>query len=98
MCGRTVVGTAVGGVPEALEGCGFIVEPRNPEAMAEACIYLLQNPLLAQRLGQEARAKALAQFSLQQCNAAYLSTYQHLVTLARNCPTGAYTGHRGTTA
>lgn len=98
MCGRTVVGTAVGGVPEALEGCGFIVEPRNPEAMAEACIYLLQNPLLAKRLGQEARTKALAQFSLQQCNAAYLSTYQHLVTLARNRPTTIYTGQRGATA
>lgn len=84
MCGRTVVGTAVGGVPEALEGCGFIVEPRNPEAMAEACIYLLQNPDLAQQLGQEARRKALDHFSLRQCNASYLTTYQQLVATARN--------------
>ena len=82
MCGRTVVGTAVGGVPEALEGCGIVVEPRNPQMMAEACLDLLDNPQKVKAFGQAARAKALTQFSLQQCNAAYLSTYQHLATMA----------------
>lgn len=83
MCGRTVVGTAVGGVPEALAGCGFVVEPRNPTQMAETCLYLLQNPALCRELGQKAREKALAYFSLQQCNAAYLACYQQLATEAR---------------
>jgi glycosyltransferase involved in cell wall biosynthesis len=83
MCGRTVVGTAVGGVPEALEGCGIVVEPRNPQAMAEACLQLLKNPDLTRTMGQLARAIALDQFSLQQCNAAYMSTYQHLATMKR---------------
>lgn len=78
MCARPVVGTAVGGVPEALEGCGLVVEPRNPEALAQACLYLLQNPTIARELGQEGREKALTQFSLQQCNSAYLSTYRQL--------------------
>ena len=41
MCGRTVVGTDVGGVGEALEGCGLVVEPRNPQQLAEACLMLL---------------------------------------------------------
>jgi len=80
MCGRTVVGTAVGGVPEALEGCGFVVEPRNPEEMAAACLRLLKDPELARELGRKAREKALTHFSLQQCNAAYLATYQRLAT------------------
>ncbi|HBX69080.1 MAG TPA: glycosyltransferase, partial [Chloroflexi bacterium] len=59
MCGRTVVGTTVGGVSEALEGCGILVEPRNPEAMANACLYLLRNPDLIKTMGQEARTKAM---------------------------------------
>jgi len=83
MCGRTVVGTDVGGVREALEGCGFVVEPRNPEQMAEACLTLLRDPDLARDLGQKARAKALERFSVQQCNAAYLAVYQRLTREAR---------------
>ncbi len=88
MCGRTVVGTAVGGVPEALAGCGFVVEPRNPAQLAETCLYLLQNPALCRELGQKAREKALAHFSLQQCNASYLACYQRLATEARRSSRG----------
>lgn len=86
MCGRTVVGTAVGGVPEALEGCGLVVEPRNPEEMAAACLRLLKDPDLARELGRKAREKALTHFSLQQCNAAYLATYQRLMTVSDEVP------------
>ncbi|MDW8099049.1 MAG: GT4 family glycosyltransferase PelF [Anaerolineae bacterium] len=84
MCGRTVVGTAVGGVPEALDGCGIIVEPRNPVEMAAACLRLLRNPELTRELGRKARERAIARFSLQQCNASYLATYQRLAMLARS--------------
>lgn len=84
MCGRTVVGTDVGGVGEALDGCGLVVEPRNPAAMAEACLTLLRDPELSRRLGQQARAKALERFSLQQCNAAYLASFQSLATQSRS--------------
>jgi glycosyltransferase involved in cell wall biosynthesis len=83
MCGRTVVGTDVGGVGEALEGCGLVVEPRNPQQLADACLTLLRDPPLCRELGQKARAKAIERFSLQQCNAAYLAVFQHLATEAR---------------
>ena len=33
-----VVATAVGGVPEQVEGCGVAVDPRNPEALAAAIL------------------------------------------------------------
>ena len=83
MCGRTVVGTDVGGVGEALEGCGLVVEPRNPQQLAEACLTLLRDPVLCRDLGQKARARAIERFSLQQCNTAYLAVFQHLATLVR---------------
>lgn len=82
MCGRPVVGTSVGGVPEALEGCGLVVEPRNAEEMAAACLRLLRDPQLRQELGHKARHTALERFSLQQCNTAYLGAYQRLATVA----------------
>lgn len=84
MCARAVVGTDVGGVSEALQGCGLVVEPRNPEQMAAACLQLLTDPVLCRDLGLKARAKALERFSLQQCNAAYLAVFQHLATDARS--------------
>ena len=82
LCGRTVVGTDVGGVSEALDGCGLVVEPRNPGQMAEACLRLLRDPALREEYGRKARQKALDQFSLQQCNSAYLASYQRLATEA----------------
>jgi len=82
LCGRTVVGTDVGGVSEALDGCGLVVEPRNPAQMAAACLRLLRDPALREQYGRKARQKALEQFSLPQCNAAYLASYQRLATEA----------------
>jgi glycosyltransferase involved in cell wall biosynthesis len=83
MCARPVIGTDVGGVSEALEGCGLVVEPRNPEKLALACLHLLTNPADCREMGLRARAKALERFSLQQCNAAYLAVFQRLATEAR---------------
>ncbi len=84
LCGRTVVGTDVGGVSEALEGCGLVVEPRNPAQMAEACLLLLRNPGLMCEYGEQARSKALERFSMQQCNAAYLASYQRMAIEAHS--------------
>jgi len=83
MCARTVVGTDVGGVGEALEGVGRVVEPRNPGAMADGMLAFLRAPEYTRELGELARERALRSFSLQQCNAAYLSAYQRLATDAR---------------
>ncbi len=83
MCARPVIGADVGGVSEALEGCGLVVEPRNPEQMAAACLQLLAAPERCRQMGLQARAKALERFSLQQCNAAYLAAFQHLAIDAR---------------
>ena len=96
MCARAVVGTDVGGVSEALEGCGLVVEPRNSEQMAAACLQLLADPDGCRELGLKARAKALERFSLQQCNAAYLAVFQHLTTEARARRSLAMADHTAT--
>ena len=76
MCSRPVVGTDVGGVRKALEGCGLVVEPRNADELAAACLRLCAILELRRELGRHAREKALEEFSLQQCNAAYLGADQ----------------------
>ena len=60
-----VVATKVGGVPELVEDgvTGFLVPPRDPDALAEALQKLLTDPKLRRRMGQAGRAKALRKFT-----------------------------------
>lgn len=55
--GRPVVATAVGGTMELIlhEQTGLLVPPRNPQALGEAILSLLNQPDLARRLGNAGR-------------------------------------------
>ena len=78
LCGKPVVATAVGGVPEEIEGCGITVEPRNPREMAEAVLALMNDPARCAALGRAAREKAVQDFSAQQSARNHYSTYLRL--------------------
>lgn len=68
--GLPAVASAVGGVPEVLStGCGRLVPPEDPVALAGALGDLLRDPA-RQALGQSARARA-AEFSSLHADAAY---------------------------
>lgn len=78
LCEKPVVATAVGGVPEQLKGCGIAVEPRNPDAMAEAILSLINNPELSKSLGTAARQKAMVEYSVRQSAQAHEAVYRKL--------------------
>ncbi|MER6820632.1 DUF3492 domain-containing protein [Streptomyces cellulosae] len=80
-CGRATVSTDVGAVVEVIGGTGLVVPPRNPRALAEACVSLLRDPDRRARLGEAARARALELFSVEQNVAAFHGLY--LETVAR---------------
>ena len=63
-CGRPCVATDVGGVSEAVADTGMVVPPRDPKAMAHACLTLLRDADLRLRLGGAARARALELFTV----------------------------------
>jgi glycosyltransferase involved in cell wall biosynthesis len=79
-CGRTVVGTNVGGVAEAIGDAGIVVPPRDPAAVAAACLKLLGDPALRAELALKARDRVLERFTLAQSLSAYRDLYERITT------------------
>jgi len=65
--GKPVVATNVGGNPEAVVHgeTGFLVPPRNPNALAEAIIKLVENKRLARKMGIAGRERIIEHFTLK---------------------------------
>ncbi|MER7881309.1 DUF3492 domain-containing protein [Streptomyces fimicarius] len=79
-CGRATVSTDVGAVVEVIGGTGLVVPPRNPKALADACVALLRDPERRARLGAAARARALELFTVEQNLAAFRGIYLELMS------------------
>jgi glycosyltransferase involved in cell wall biosynthesis len=79
-CGAAVVATDVGGIREQLdEYTGVIVPPRDSAALAHAICALLADPDRRHRLGQAARQKARAEFSVRQMIDRHMRLYEELL-------------------
>jgi glycosyltransferase involved in cell wall biosynthesis len=65
--GKPVVATSVGGTDEAVvDGeTGFLVPPRDSDALAAAIRRVIQDDVLAQRLGANGRARVAAHFRVE---------------------------------
>ena len=77
-CGRATVATDVGGVREAVGDTGLVVPPRDPAAMAEACLRLLRDEMSRHRLGNAARARALEYFTVDHAVGSFRTIYADL--------------------
>ncbi|KOV99002.1 transferase [Streptomyces sp. NRRL B-1140] len=82
LCGRATVSTDVGAVVEVIGGTGLVVPPRNPRALADACVALLRDPQRRARLGAAARARALELFTVEQNIEAFHRLYLEIVSRA----------------
>jgi glycogen synthase len=78
---RPIVATAVNGIPELIidRQTGLLVEQQDSVGLAEAIIWLLENPTSASQMGQAARQKAQANFDLNNCVDRYDALYQKLL-------------------
>lgn len=64
-CGRPAVCTAVGGVPDLIDDgiTGYLVPPRDPHALADRLVLLLQSRERARLMGRAARERLESEFS-----------------------------------
>jgi len=77
--GVPVVSTPVSGIPELIdpERDGLLVEPNNPNLLADALDRLLGDPGLQNRLSRAARVKVEERFSSSHSASQLLSVFQH---------------------
>ncbi len=86
--GVPVIGSRLGGIPEAvLDGqTGLLVPERNADALAGAMRDLLGDPALRRRMGQQARARVERQFDLSRQTDALEALYDAVLLEAPRIP------------
>ena len=78
---RPVVASNVGGIPEVvIDGeTGFLVPPKNPEAIAEKVIFLLKNPQIAKEMGEGGYKRVKENFTQEKLTREYEKLYDNLL-------------------
>lgn len=78
---KPIVASAVGGIPEIVEDgkTGMLIPPRNPDALAEAVIFLLKHQDIAYKMGQAGYENVRRNFSLDDTVAQTEAMYDQLI-------------------
>jgi glycosyltransferase involved in cell wall biosynthesis len=89
-CGRPLVATNVGGIPEVVkdEYNGLLVPERNAEALAAAIQRLQGDPALRDRLSRQAREFALERLSWGATAEAFEETYERAINRSQTLRAG----------
>ena len=85
-CGRAVVATRVGGIPEVVKDgeTGILVPPRDPAALAAAISRLLGDAALRQQMGANGLARAQARFTAERMVQRTLAVYEGTANNPKN--------------
>lgn len=77
-CGKAVIASDVGGVREALDGCGLLVRSRRPYDLAQGMVRLLKDENLRHQFEASALQKVHDEFTLEKCVENFKKEYEHL--------------------
>jgi glycosyltransferase involved in cell wall biosynthesis len=85
-CGKPIVATRNGAIPELMTDgvTGTLVAPGDIAALAKALAVYAESPNLRSAHGAAARARAIAQFNIEDSARAYLDLFDELATKRQN--------------
>ena len=89
-CRRPIVATDVGGIREALEGCGLLVRSRHPFELGNAIVTLLKNRDLREQLASAAFKRVHERFTVDQCISTYRNEYNYWINAYKKSEEGAF--------
>lgn len=80
-CGKMVIGSTVGGIPEVVETgkTGILVKPGDKGELAKALLSVIKKPVLAEEYGRKARERIAGEFNHRSFAPAYLEVYRKLM-------------------
>ncbi len=80
-CGKPVVGTDVLGINSVVKHKenGLLVPEGDPTALADAILYIMDNPSEAEAMGDAGRKLVIEKYSLENMVSAYLELYQEVI-------------------
>lgn len=84
-CGRPVIGTTVGGIPEVILNnlSGILVPPDNVTALAEAIVKLAKDRALQQQMGEAGQRYVLANYTWEKSLDLMCALYERVLHEAR---------------
>jgi D-inositol-3-phosphate glycosyltransferase len=84
-CGTPVVGSNVGGIKFTVRDSetGYLIPPKNPDALAERLAHLYRHPKLLQLFGQQAIRRATDLFSWQRVTELMAKLYEDVLGAAQ---------------
>jgi glycosyltransferase involved in cell wall biosynthesis len=76
---KPIIAAAVSDLPEILSGCGWIVEPDNLSALAQAIEFALSHPDSAADMGWKAREKCKEKYSWDAMERTLIPIFRHYI-------------------
>ena len=74
-----VVATSVGAIPELINNCGLLIEPKNAEDIIKAVQFLIDNPKICDEYGKKAKNKIANEFSADYVCEQYLKLIEEVL-------------------
>ncbi len=80
--GTAVIASNVGGVPEMIDNevDGMLVQPGNPQILAEKILFLLENESEIKKISKRARERILKEFTSQIMSDKTEKIYEQILT------------------
>lgn len=85
-CEVPVIASTAGALPEVVGEhmkTGYLVPPRDPEAIAAGIEYLIENPGARRRMGKAARARVLEKFTWENAAKELIAVYEEVIRAHR---------------
>jgi glycosyltransferase involved in cell wall biosynthesis len=81
--GKPVIGTRVGGVPEAIKDgeSGLLIDPGNVEQLAESIVRLLLDEELAREMGENGKIYVKSRFDIKKNVTQITNIYEDLISI-----------------
>ena len=78
--GKPVIATDAGGTKELVvdKVTGFLLKENNPDEIIEKILYLIDNPDVAMKMGEEGKKRIVAEFNLDKMTKEYVELYEQV--------------------